>query len=358
MADQIADPIGEYLKTVSTTDTVRAAVWDAFHQAANEDDFATALKRMPLPQHVKAELWDRKAHESSSPQAQEPVAPERTWMDTAKDVAIGAMKGAAHTALNLGETIAAAPAYVPGKGLTKIGDVTNAVGNAIGGAVGQALYGTKAEPVPNTAAFDQARQSTAYENAPQMAGGALETAAELALPVAEAAQAIPQTARAAKNFQAVMGAAKDLPVDITAPGNVALRIQQLAERGGSMPMAVRKFLVRITDPDQGPLTYEQARDFASNISRLSANEYGRLTPVISREVANLRVALNQAIGQTASRAGKGAEYAAAMNEYAKAMRLRSFFEEALQGAKQNLPWASVAGTGYYVGQKLKALLGE
>jgi hypothetical protein len=36
-----------------------------------------------------------------------------------------------------------------------------------------------------------------------------------------------------------------------------------------MPMAVRKFLNRITDPEKAQMNYEEARDFASNISRLS-----------------------------------------------------------------------------------------
>ena len=71
-----------------------------------------------------------------------------------------------------------------------------------------------------------------------------------------------------------------------------------------MPQAVRQFLARVTDPDQGQLTFGEARDFASNISRLSANETQRLTPVIAREVANMRVALNQSLAQTAGQAGK------------------------------------------------------
>ena len=111
-----------------------------------------------------------------------------------------------------------------------------------------------------------------------------------------------------------MGAAEHLPVNVNDAGQVALRIQDLAQRGGSMPQAVRQFLARVTDPDQGQLTFGEARDFASNISRLSANETQRLTPVIAREVATMRVALNQSLAQTAGQAGKGAEYAQAMTE--------------------------------------------
>ena len=43
--------------------------------------------------------------------------------------------------------------------------------------------------------------------------------------------------------------------------------------GGTMPKVLRDFIKRTTDPNQGPLTYEEARQFYSNAStRLSAEE--------------------------------------------------------------------------------------
>jgi hypothetical protein len=156
----------------------------------------------------------------------------------------------------------------------------------------------------------------------------------------------------------VMGAAKSLPVDISAPGNVALRIQELADRGASMPMAVRKFLLRVTDPQKTVPNYEEMRDFASNISRLSADEMGRLTPVVGREVANLRVTLNKAIANTAAQAGKGKEYAEAMSDYARAMKIRGVFDAALEGAKRGAPYVTAAGLGTYFTKKLADLIGD
>lgn len=62
-------------------------------------------------------------------------------------------------------------------------------------------------------------------------------------------------------------------VDITAPGNKALEIVDYASSGGTMPKVVRDFIRRTTDPNQGSLTYEEARQFYSNASsRLSAEE--------------------------------------------------------------------------------------
>lgn len=301
-----------------------------FPEAATDAQISAALKAIPA---------------ANAPQ----VPSARTWLDTAKDVAVGALEGATHTALDAASLVR----MVPG-----VSTVTDAIGNAIGGATGKAIYGTSAQPVSGDQSISQARDATAYTNAPQMVGGALETVAELAAPAVRVAGALPTTAKAGQKFEQVMAAARTLPVDVQAPGQVALRIQELAERGGSMPMAVRKFLGRITAPNAGPLTYEEARDFASNISRLSSQEYGRVTPAVAREVASLRATLNQAVAQTASRAGKGREYVEAMNEYARALRIRGVIDEVIGGAKRTVPYATAAGAGYWLSSKLRSLLGD
>ncbi len=250
------------------------------------------------------------------------------------DVVRGVAKGAARTALAAGELIR----HIPG--------VTKAV---------DTLYG---QPGLSDRAFTVAHEAMAPTNAAQTVGGLAETAAEMAIPITKAAGLLPSTAKAGAKFQEVMGAAKNIPVDVNAPGEVALRIQQLAERGSSMPMAVNKFLRHITDPEKPAMTYEVARDFASNISRLSANEYQRLTPVVAREVAALRVTLNKAVAEAAGKAGKGKEYVAAMNEYAKAMRIKGAVDSAVEGAKRTLPYATAAGAGYWLTTKVRSMLGE
>ena len=193
-------------------------------------------------------------------------------------------------------------------------------------------------------------------------GRGLETGVELyaagKTPVTEAVEAIPSTARAARNFQTVMAAAKDVPVDLGGPGgvgDVALRIKDLADRGGVLPKGVNDLLKYATDPSKPPMTYEVARDFASNISRLSRDELGKLTPVMQREVANLRVVLNKAVGQTASLAGKGQEYAAAMNEYARAMRARQFIETGLR--RYGIPLTAGAGGMWILNKALHGAAG-
>jgi hypothetical protein len=204
----------------------------------------------------------------SRQQAQQPAAPARTWGDTARDVAVGFGKGAASTVAGLGE-MAANAGMLPG--------------------VRPSLMN---ESMRNPA-FTRAEEATTATNTPQMVGKGLETVAELAFParagVRAGMEAIPSAARAGRNFQSTMAAARTVPVNVEAPGQIGLRIMDVAERGGgTLPQPVRQFVNWATNPGKEPMTYEIARDFASGISRLSANEMGRLSPAVAREVAGLR----------------------------------------------------------------------
>ena len=65
-------------------------------------------------------------------------------------------------------------------------------------------------------------------------------------------------------------------VYITAPGNTALDIAEYASKGGAMRKVVRGFTKRTTDPNQDPLTYDEARQFNGKASsRFSAEEAQR-----------------------------------------------------------------------------------
>lgn len=260
------------------------------------------------------------------------AAPERSMLGTAAEVGKGFLKGAASSVAGLGE-MAANAGMLPG-------------------VRPSAFNETMRNP-----AFTRAEEATTATNTPQMVGKGLEMAAELAMPTGAAVNAVPRASRAAGKFQDVMSAARAVPVDITGPGNVALRVQELADAGATMPMAVRKFLLRVTNPDKAPMEYKEARDFASNISRLSANEKMSLTPVVAREVAEMRATLNKSIADAAAKAGKGREYAEAMTEYAKAMRLRNAVDEVVKGTRKALPVAGVAGAGYWLTHKISKLLG-
>lgn len=239
-----------------------------------------------------------------------------------RDAAVGFGKGAVHTGIDLAQL-----------------------------AANSGQFGVNAATMPSEI-FDAARNRTAYTNTAQRVGGGIETAAELALPALKAGEAVPLTSRAGAAFNSVAKAANKVPVDLTEPGNVALRIADMAQRGGGTqwgPGPVRQFIQWATDPKKAPMNYEVARDFASNISRLSVDETRKLPPAMQMEIANLRVTLNKAVGEAAAKVGKGAEYAQAMTEYAKAMRLREAMNWAIT---KGLPYGSVGGGLYWAAKKL------
>lgn len=165
--------------------------------------------------------------------------------------------------------------------------------------------------------------------------------------------AIPSAARAGANFQQVMGAAKNVPINVSEPGDAALRIMQLSERGGTMPKAVRDFLKRVTDPNKPEMTYEEARDFATNISRLSADEFKRLTRPMKRAVGELRASLNRSVEDAAESVGKGDQYRSAMSEYSRAARGRQVVDDTKRAAMR---YAVPGGLAYYGLSKVSDLV--
>lgn len=240
-------------------------------------------------------------------------------------------------------------------GLAQMNPVSNtyeAIRNAIRHYQGQPAEGLQG-------ALDTAKNFYTG-NAPDKSGQILENAPEAlgnsggqaigasALPfflkgAGQVADALPSKARASANFQEVSAVTKNQPLPVTNELSGALsRYQELADRGGQQSLAVRKLLNRVTDPDQAPITYGEARDFYSNISRLSADEFGRLTPVMKQQIGSIRVALNNALQQTASDAGKGAQYSGAMKEYAQSARLQETGKSVLQFLLDKLPYAATA----------------
>lgn len=174
------------------------------------------------------------------------------------------------------------------------------------------------------------------------------TVAALGAAVPAAVRAWPTKAKAAGQFQQVMGKVGSDPVDVGQAGNAALRISELAERGASMPKVVRDLIKRATDPEKGEITYKEARDFYSNISRLSADEYQRLNPVVKMEVGKLRVALDRALAKTAANGGEEATYRAAMKQYALASRINELATKAAKYSAGAAAGALGASAAYNV----------
>ena len=172
-------------------------------------------------------------------------------------------------------------------------------------------------------------------------GAATEAAGAAVKGASKVAGLIPSAERAGEGFSQVMTAAHDLPINISMPGSVALRTQELAQSGGSMPKVVNDFLKRVTKPDSPPLTYQEAKDFYSNATRVSADEAMRLTPIMKRQVAQFTSALNTSLEQAAEHVGQLDTYQKAMSEYHNAMRLRALGE----GAKDALTSTAAKAVG-------------
>lgn len=157
---------------------------------------------------------------------------------------------------------------------------------------------------------------------------------------------IPSKSAAGALFNQASNAAGDLPIDLTEPGNTALRIRDLASSGGRMPKVVNDFIRRTTDPDKPPITYDEARDFYSNASRISADEAQRLTPVMRFQLGKFTRDLGNSISGAAQQGGVLDQYLGAMRQYRQASQM----QDALSGAgtyltrqaAEKLPWLAAA----------------
>lgn len=169
--------------------------------------------------------------------------------------------------------------------------------------------------------------------------------------------AFPSFTRAAKNFEDVLSAAEKVPIQNLEVGQAAIHARKLAQSGGQMPKVIRDFLRRINDPDLPPITYGEARDFYSNATRLSADEFNRLTPVMKREVTEFTRKLRSATEEAAESVGKSEQFNAAMEEFAKASGRARTKEElkrlAVKMLKAGAIGGAAAGGGYAVYEALQ-----
>lgn len=68
-----------------------------------------------------------------------------------------------------------------------------------------------------------------------------------------------------------------------------------SKSGSYLPKVARDFIKAAYAPEAPPLTFERARRFASNASKLSADEYGKTKPIMKYLVGQFHGALNDAV---------------------------------------------------------------
>jgi hypothetical protein len=238
----------------------------------------------------------------------------------AKDIAQGNVARGAHKVIGgVGEALTPAlPFAAAGAPLATLG--------ALGGGQAGGMAGKKIAETAG-ATPDQAAVAGDIGNiAGGFAGGALGHMGQRSLPGAT-------FERAKAGFRDVASTANPAVVDTSVPGNTALEIQKMAASGGSQPKVIRDFVTRVTDPNKGPLTFEEARKFYTNASRLSADESQRLTPDMKRMVGQFRADLDGAITNAAASKGKGPQYTKAMKDYRRASRAQDVVDTAKDTAK-------------------------
>lgn len=288
------------------------------------------------------------ALDSLLPPAEAAAKPEPTWSDrlglnepTASPVK-GFLRGSGAAAVDMAQGAASA--------LLKKANLFAGVEDQ-GAATAAAMAGKTYAPA-------EGDEMPIPDTVPAQVGAALPDVAELAIPSGAAIKGIPRAARAAKGFQSVMAAAGDLPVAVTDDvSKAASRIYELSENGATLPSVVRKFFLRATNPERGPLDYRTARDFMSNMGALSAEESARMSPTVRRELIALTRSLGDSVVQTAKQVGKADEYLSAMKEYRQAKKMQEAWTNVkpmiVKPAIVGASGAAGAGAAYEIYRKLR-----
>lgn len=173
---------------------------------------------------------------------------------------------------------------------------------------------------------------------------------------------IPTRAKAMQLFESVAKDAANQPVNLTRTqpylqkmlqlgkeggGNVPLPVRQLANAGGaatpkSVPLlrAMQNELNGVPDTaaEPKPLLYPSARNFQSGLSSLSRDDLGNMSGPMKGQLKQLNKAFYGDVSDAADAAGRGEEYAKAMQDYRRA----SMFNNA---AKTTAKWAIPAAVG-------------
>lgn len=161
-----------------------------------------------------------------------------------------------------------------------------------------------------------------------------------------ATEAIPSSKFAARLLESVAKDAGEVPVWPTRAWKELQEFKNLAQAGGTMRKPVSNLISRFTNmarTGDGPVTYNEARKFYSNLTSLSAEDISQLNPVMRRQMGIIANAFKHDIGEAAAKVNRAGDYYAGLKEYANAAKLK---RAALYMVKRFLlPAAATAGAG-------------
>jgi hypothetical protein len=246
---------------------------------------------------------------------------------------------------------------------------TDALSKATGIGPGPNWFAQKWQEVKNGLSGAQEgaglpHQPTVLGNAAEFAGmtGTVATQLGVGPGIAEGAsalgKALPSAERAGQTFQELKGAIGNHTVPVTDRLSDTLsEIKDAVDTGSTLPSVINKFVTRISDVDEGPLTYKEARQFYSNVSDLSASEKMASKAKDLRLINLFKYALGDSISQTADNAGRLQQYHGAMSEYSKAMRIQDAVSTAKDIGIKAAITAGAGAAGYSGYKALNQLIG-
>jgi hypothetical protein len=167
---------------------------------------------------------------------------------------------------------------------------------------------------------------------------------------------IPSTEKAAKILGDVAEYANNVPVRMKNTWPALEEYLKYQHSGGAPSKVITDMLARMDDFNKGPMTYEDARRFYTNISRLSDQEMSTLNPNMRRLMGGVKEAFKKDIGDAAGQVNQAANYYKGLKEYAKAAKLE-------KAAGKMWKWAillggtAALGAAGYEGVKLAGGIG-
>jgi len=208
--------------------------------------------------------------------------------------------------------------------------------------------------VPGANMVDDAMTKYQQEPSRENLAHVMTTAIPLLLPGAikgagAIKEALPSASRAGQALGDIKTAVGDVPLAGGKLGKLSDTVSELMkqdERGAPAPDAVKKLAKRIDSGD--PIKYEEAKDFQSNISALSADEKMAMKPQTKRLIGQLNADLKDALEDAADTQGKGEQFVNAMKEYHNAMKLKGWTENAIRAGWK----AALAAGGLYGAAKI------
>lgn len=140
-----------------------------------------------------------------------------------------------------------------------------------------------------------------------------------------AIEAVPSKVHAAQVLQSLMEAHADRPIELLRTLEPLQRTQELRAVGATTPPAANALYDRINSVMANPINYQQARDFASELSRPSVMERLTTKPEMLMNARRTATGLNADIGQSI---GQPEVYGNAIKEYAQAAKLANYLKVA------------------------------